>query len=613
MRSIALAALLGLLSAPSWAVTSFVAIRSGSISNGNAFGLNDPGVAGTDFPSTGDHMTVLAGFTIDCPSTYTVTLGSITLNSGVSAGARTVLQLSSANITMGGKLTMGLASSGFTEVRILAGSVLNLNNNILQMNAGGISGNYLSMWGTATDPATMTGGGGGHIRELGGGFAQVVTSMTYARLIDMGDMQTGGYGTTNFDFRATSTTWERCGTVRTPIQRTPASTDVLIQYSNIVNSTSATPLVWSSNSNPVPTGKNGLYYSVISTVPASNISGGGATFQINATSVAVIGNYFENTQITMATAFGIGARISSHTIVFSSTITAANPGGVLQGSTTVAGFLTYTQADNSHMWQVSSSQTIAYGIMETSVTIPISDDADGIIYSESAQFSSVAVSNILVIGHRGGNEFMSMQGNVNLNEYGSMTHITVFIDTGTSTNDSCFRVGETFAGKSNQYPYLANNLCVMSSTGSTSSHIVRDQNAGSADQKISSAVCNGNYNITGSKYQVTRTVGSYGAGDVDANPGFADTGRGALSWDASIGGAGTLASLGAGFRKMNGYGGTPDPNYTYANAAAYINAGFVPSNSAFDGTACDGGDMGALDFSAAVAAPTYFFLGGHKR
>lgn len=590
--------MLGLLASPARAATSFVASVTGNFNDGATYGLTSPGVEGTDFPTTGDHVTILAGITVTLPDGYSIVAGSITLNSGTLAGTPTTLSLSSANLTMGGKLTMGLASSGFAKVRILRGGVLNLNNNILQTNANGISGNYLHFWGTATDPATITGGGGGHIRTSGGGFDQVDSSYTYARFIDMGSMQSGGYGTTNFNFRATSTTWERCGTILTPFVRATPQTDKYIEFSNIVNSTSATPLTWSANNNGVPTGRNGVYYTVISTVPSSTISGGGATFQINATSVTATGLFMENTQFTMATSNGIGARISSTTMMFSSTITAANPGGVLLGSTTVAGFYIYTEADNSHFWQPSSSQAIAYGVMEINVQGPITDDADGIIYSASAIFSSVAVSNILSIGRRGGNEFLSMQGNANLNEYGSMTHVTVWFDTTTSTNDSCFRVGETYAGKSNMYPYLANNLCVASSS-STNAHIVRDQNAGSADQKISTANCNGNWNIAGLKYQTTRTVGTYGDNDVQADPGFVDTTRGMLTFDTSLGGAGTLASVGGAFRKMNGYGGSYNPAYTYADLMTYVNAGFVSTNAAFKGTACDGGDMG---FSAVVPA-----------
>jgi hypothetical protein len=100
----------------------------------------------------------------------------------------------------------------------------------------------------------------------------------------------------------------------------------------------------------------------------------------------------------------------------------------------------------------------------------------------------------------------------------------------------------------------------------------------------------------------------FGANDVYGNPNFAAPTRTSATWDTANGGAGTFANIIAECLKLNGYAAdgsaaTFDTDYTIANYKTYIRAGFAPQNVLFDGTAHDGGSIGAVAYVA--GGPTY--------
>lgn len=72
----------------------------------------------------------------------------------------------------------------------------------------------------------------------------------------------------------------------------------------------------------------------------------------------------------------------------------------------------------------------------------------------------------------------------------------------------------------------------------------------------------------------------------NVNPQFTDPTRNLQTWDASLGGPGTIASALGRIQH--------DPTLTNASLLPYIRNGFAPTNPAYKGTAADGGDIGAV-------------------
>jgi hypothetical protein len=91
-----------------------------------------------------------------------------------------------------------------------------------------------------------------------------------------------------------------------------------------------------------------------------------------------------------------------------------------------------------------------------------------------------------------------------------------------------------------------------------------------------------------------------GAHDVNADPEFFAPSRNLAAWDAYKGGSGTIAGAIARIQA--------DPTLTKTDLIPWVRAGFAPTNVAYDGTAHDGGDIGAVDWESG-AASTYTFDG----
>lgn len=89
-----------------------------------------------------------------------------------------------------------------------------------------------------------------------------------------------------------------------------------------------------------------------------------------------------------------------------------------------------------------------------------------------------------------------------------------------------------------------------------------------------------------------------GANDVDGvDPAFVDGSASLASWSASIGGAGTDEAARAAIQA--------NPTLT-ADLMAYLAAAFAPTASAFDGTAHDGGDIGAFNVQVPASSTSPF-------
>jgi hypothetical protein len=95
-------------------------------------------------------------------------------------------------------------------------------------------------------------------------------------------------------------------------------------------------------------------------------------------------------------------------------------------------------------------------------------------------------------------------------------------------------------------------------------------------------------------------TGCPGTNDIDEDPAFVDPTRNIATWDASLGGPGTLANAVAELRKLN----TPshNANYTVAALLAWVKAGFAPTNVNLQNAGHDNVTIGAVEYATAGAS-----------
>ena len=88
----------------------------------------------------------------------------------------------------------------------------------------------------------------------------------------------------------------------------------------------------------------------------------------------------------------------------------------------------------------------------------------------------------------------------------------------------------------------------------------------------------------------------------NVNPDFVDPTRSLQTWDAMLGGPGTLASALARIQA--------DPTLTTTSLLPWVKAGYAPTNPALDGTGSDGTYIGAVPFQSSSSAATTYTLTG---
>lgn len=181
----------------------------------------------------------------------------------------------------------------------------------------------------------------------------------------------------------------------------------------------------------------------------------------------------------------------------------------------------------------------------------------------------------------------------NANATFSANHNTYFCNsTGTSAS-----IAETYTGHTGMLTSFQSNLAW--SDTANEAEILNDSGTDDAvNDYITDLGYNGVWNGAATLYAMdvaNDVANDLTANDVSGDPQFVDETRDLASWDASLGGGGTasesLARLVA------------DP-YLIDDLVTWVKAGFVPTNVAFDGTAHDGGDIGAMSYSpAGVISP----------
>lgn len=609
------ALLLAFLAGAANAATTFhFTAATGNINDGGPFGNTSPGVAGTDYPTNGDSFDVKAGSTATVPTGYGVKLSSITLIYGTSRNTPTVLYIQSnssvgvtGSIQMAGSCISSCgAASGFSNIYLLAGSTLALNNSNIIDNASGNSIDGFYFWGnSATNPAFVTGSTGSFVAGPQGGFNQHDTSWTYVSFNGLGNMG-ASYCNANANFRVSSITWVASGEYQEPTVRS-GCVDKYTEYSDFRNQSQvgAGVAILIAGNATTPSNKNDFNWNTISTdTPASQLS-----MQINAQGVQVSSNVFKNYSITWATSNGLDGDIENN--FFGETNAAGGtctPFGSPKGNFKLINNFGYSECSNTHALNPGnpSTATIVGNVLDVFATNPVINQ-DGKFYlgnSVASAFSSGTVSANICVGEVQSASLFDWLGAASAFDYTQWNHNTVVYSSYSASQVlSLATIGEAYAGRSNMMTWMMGNLISMS-TPTSSCHIMQDLNSGSAANKISSISTSGYWNCGSTLYQTTGNYPTLGS-DVTADPNFPNKNASFRSWDSSRGGPGTSTDGFACMLQANGYGGAPDSTCTTILITNYFKTMLTPMSLAFKGKALDGNDIGAQP----VNPPNGFFGG----
>jgi hypothetical protein len=200
-------------------------------------------------------------------------------------------------------------------------------------------------------------------------------------------------------------------------------------------------------------------------------------------------------------------------------------------------------------------------------------------------------------------DLMDPAGNDPYRAYQSVNHNTLLMgeNYGCPIARSESRAGSVTSFKSNLFyrSGTASTQYAIFRAGGTIANdaIVNSEGASAADYNalVGVASCPAdayeapNDQANGTPYYLPLSVAP-GTHDINADPGFVAPTRNLATWDASKGGSGTIAGAIARIQA--------DPTLTKTDLIPWVRAGFAPTNVAYDGTAHDGGDIGAVDYEA---------------
>jgi hypothetical protein len=186
--------------------------------------------------------------------------------------------------------------------------------------------------------------------------------------------------------------------------------------------------------------------------------------------------------------------------------------------------------------------------------------------------------------------FFGNQSNVSLNFH----HNTFY------TGSQGGAVGETGGGYANTLTCRDNSA--WDDAGVARGYLLFDSGTNdSVTDLVPSSLADYNnvFGLLASYVNLEFSSGSPGAHDQAVNPQYADSARRIETWDASLGGPGTVAHAIAELKKRNDPSQTYNSNYTVAALLTYVKAGFAPKNQALKNADHTGsGDIGAVAVSA---------------
>lgn len=607
-------------------MAAFTSKAAGNWSASGQTTWNEMGV-----PGNGDTVTITHAITVDANTTVGTSgvagTAAVTINSG-----GTVTVAAGITWTVRGDILTATANTAVVDVVTLsAGAVLEFDASqaaspstalyVCRLgNAAGARARFKANGTSGSRCTVRSNASGGNGRFTLGGSNTGFFDCTYTDFLRIGDASNAfnqsdiATNNANSRFVFTNCVFDACGSISTSAGGTPGAAAVIQWEYNRTKNTAGGGITFGTNN--AATGTRSIKFSVFD--KQVTITYGPWTFEDNYCHVAMswngsASNYHTSWRRNFLRTAGTGAAAAPAGIVYDSFILAdhasANPR-----------FLTYLAGTGT------AGATVDGVIFEFTGT-----DANGdcMPMPGATGATTYTLVRCIVLPNGGGSQsgdLVSALGGANITIVAE--HNTVCA----TGNTSGVTVGETYAGYTGMVSSNRSNI-FWNGTGSTGYKMYRDV-AGNAVQDIASPA-NANYNCGynlaagnnlkgyhASNNTTAMFTSSPGANDVDVNPQFVDSTRKLATWDASLGGPGTVANALAELAKMNDTG--YNSAYNLTALLTYIRAGFAPTNAALQGTAHDGGDIGAVAVVAghpatkrAAGVPgmngTPFIFGGPSR
>jgi hypothetical protein len=510
--------------------------------------------------------------------TVTGTTGKLIIAAGITLVARGDIRLADAPFTMNAgailEFDASAATTPLSQHYVLQTATANYQNNVV-----------VTVTGTAGARCTIrsnAGGGTGSLKMNGSGGYRAFLTFRYTNFTNLGtasvpSIEKGGT-TSTFDLQ--NCVFDTCGTIMSGA--TGATAQFQLLNVTMKNTVATTYCYQGDNSAAAKTGGTRL---ISGCVFDKLCTGCWRDYTITDT-------LFSGATSPISTAGTTPwASFTNNLLVWGGTLEAT-----LAGSITNCYCLANYTAINPHYLQATATPTTVGGCVFQ--YIGTAGDGDG--FQPGAPGTPVtfilennlAVPNVVAGGNQPGSLF-SLIGNANVTVLAR--HNTWF-----GGSQACAHVGETYAGHAGLLGEFRDNLC-----WDTSARTWKLQDVSSTvNDVVSAANCHHNAGYlmlagsNGKGYQaLDLTGGSPGANDVDGvNPQFVDATRNLQSWDASVGGAGTVANALTELKKKNeaGY----NPAYQISALVSWVKAGFVPQAGALyaasDNVAPSNGWIGAV-------------------
>ena len=223
--------------------------------------------------------------------------------------------------------------------------------------------------------------------------------------------------------------------------------------------------------------------------------------------------------------------------------------------------------------------------------------------------SVLSVSGALLLPTAAGYQTGKLQSNTNSPGTGSfdirLFNNTVF--TGGVGETGVLQWGETWAGASGACTRFENNLAVRAPSETAGGLLISRINLGSVQDFVAPVLVRNNAawkcatGTDGYGYNTNITAPTASAFSVrpeaalNADPRFADPTRNIRTWDAHLGGPGTIANAFAEIRKRNDPAATYNPAYNVSDLIDWVRAGYMPQNPALWSGGYNGAFIGAVD------------------
>ena len=567
-------------------MATFTSVQSGDFDDPTTWDI------GASYPQSLDDFVIVATHTVTVPNGLTVTTqGTV---GGTSSANRGVL-----SIADGGKLTLNgnLVLTDWNELRIAGGGELDINGNNVTVDNSTAEVNYINIVGTAGNRAKVsssTAGSGNFQRDTGGGMPGIFL-IDYCDFVDCGNIQIGNNFFSPNDFSVKHTVFVGCNTTtlggfqhgdndyileNIDFRDDRATTNIAIIQRSDGGAASGTGTQSITNITAVANTASILRWE-LDGVDRSNI----VTDRVLHSSVIARGGIAKDSFFRMRTTAG----------------GAIDNGGIDE----VRDCYIFSDCDNPHT-NSGALDIITRGVIEATYTQGYTDDGDHFIVSPTR--SQDCIETVIIEAKSG--VLMNALGSATSGTYNT-TKCTLYGDYDAVYGSLCrTESGGSWGGTIN----LQSNLIVAQTTGARGFNI---DTAG--NDQITLMDYNAWFNVTDQYFGVTsatKTAGvtaGYGGNDINGeDPAFVDNTRNLAKWAGTVTATATADSGVSHLLKINGYNETSKTQVsgdiiseTPRDLTDYVRAGFSPTNTAYQGTAHDGGDIGAVAVTEIVAGSAF--------